>query len=329
MIFTFISFGLYVVFSLGIIRSISGEIQAELPNVIKISLLPLGMLVLLYTLKELKKIKTHYSVQKPVIRKKELLSMVAVIGGAYLTFAFNHIIGMGDVIAACLVGLIAAWTIKNYALPVYCGAFIGMVCDQIYSSLFVIGLASIITSVLYVISSHIFAGWGGKAGFLAFIGTYTTSLFINQPFHFVEPLSFRMYMFVFIAVLLAGVSTFMVQSMINKVDVVSTSALIGLTVASLSSDSSHVIVFAVFCGTFTGMTSKELFTNKSDIVIASFLTAFLFVLSFSLFEGVGGKLGSLAFIASVSTGGLKHLFSFLKRRPLLVRTNEYIREKFD
>ncbi|MDN6540302.1 MAG: hypothetical protein L0K68_03480 [Tetragenococcus koreensis] len=329
MLFTFISLGFYAAFSLGIIRSISAEIQAEMPNVIKIGLLLLGILVLLYIVKELKKIKTHHSDYKPVIRKKELLTVVAVIGGAYLTFAFNHIVGMGDVLAASLIGLIAAWTIKNYALPIYCDTFIGMVCDQIYSNPFAIGFASIITGVLYVISSHIFAGWGGKAGFLAFIGTYTTSLFINQSFHFVEPLSFRMYIYVFLTVILAGVSTFTIHTMINRVDVVSASALIGLLVAFFSSDSSHVIVFAAFCGTFTGMTSKELFTNKSDIIIASFLTAFLFVFSFSLFEGVGGKLGSLAFIASISTGGLKHLFSFLKRHPLLVRTNEYFKAKFD
>lgn len=329
MLLTFISFGFYIAFTLGIIRSIMNEVQSETTIVIKIILLLLGFLVLLYSLKELNKIKTLYRFDKLMIKKEKILTLVAVVGGAYLTFTFNHMAGMGEVLASSIIGLTAAWTVKNYALPIYCGSFIGMACDQIYSSPFAIGLASLITGVLYVVSSQFFSGWGGKAGFLAFVGTYLTSLFIGHPFHFVEPLSFRMYVLVFLTIVVAGVLTFALQTMTDKIDVVTASALIGLIIASFSFNPSHVIVFAAFCGTFTGMTSKELFTNKSDIFVATFLTAFLFIFSFSLFDGAGGKLGSLAFIASVATGGLKHLLSFLKIHPLLIKTNQYIKTKLD
>lgn len=324
-----IIFGFYSIFSLGIIRSILKEVHPKKPVVITISLILLGILVFLFILKEINQIKKHKVVRRLAIKKMDLITIMAVVSGAYLTFILNHAVGMGGVLASSVVGLVAAYTIKGYAFPIYCGSFVGMAHEQIYSAPLTIGIASLIAGILYVISSHIFAGWGGRAGFFAFVGGYITSLFIDQPFHFIEPLDFGTHVFIFLATFLASIFTFLIQTLSNQFNAVSASAFIGLIVVLFSSDPSHVIVFAAFCGTFTGMTSQKLFMNKSDIIIASFFTAFLFIFSFTLFEGVGGKLGSLAFVASIATGGLKLLLSFLKNHPILIKTNKYIRTKWD
>lgn len=325
MILAFACFSLYVLFSFWIIHSIF-SIQSNYYVFMSAGLLLIGLLVLVNVLKEVSYIKNTLSKTTFTIRKEDFYTLVAVIGGAYLTFLFNHTADIGGVLASSMVGIVSAWTIRKYSLPIYCGSFIGMACNEIFSNPLTLGLASIITGILFVLSSHVFKGWGGKAGFLAFVGTYTTAMIVGKSWHIVEPLDSKMYLFIFISAVASGLATFSIQSM-DKMDVVSASALVGLTIGVLSPIPSHTIVLSAFCGTFTGMTSKEQFSDKKDIIIATFITAFLFVAAFSLFNGSGGKLGALAFISSIATGGFKQLLTLFNKQSSLSKKFNLSKQK--
>lgn len=56
---------------------------------------------------------------------------------------------------------------------------------------------------------------------------------------------------------------------------------------------------AVYAGTFAGMCSQEILSGHPHILIVSFIGALIFVLAKSHFNGIGGKLGAIAFISSV------------------------------
>jgi hypothetical protein len=66
---------------------------------------------------------------------------------------------------------------------------------------------------------------------------------------------------------------------------------------------------AIYCGAFIGMSSTGVAPNILFIITASFFTAILLFLSKSLFAGVGGKLGTMAFAGVVITSFLYFLIS--------------------
>ena len=65
--------------------------------------------------------------------------------------------------------------------------------------------------------------------------------------------------------------------------------------------------YAVYCGAFIGMCSTEVAPTVSFVLCAGMITALLLVLSKSLFMGVGGKLGVLAFGGVVTTAFLFYI----------------------
>jgi hypothetical protein len=66
---------------------------------------------------------------------------------------------------------------------------------------------------------------------------------------------------------------------------------------------------AIYCGAFIGMSSTEVAPNFVFVLTASFFTAGLILVSKSLFSGVGGRLGTLAFAGVVITSILYYFIS--------------------
>lgn len=66
---------------------------------------------------------------------------------------------------------------------------------------------------------------------------------------------------------------------------------------------------AIYCGAFIGMSSLTVAPNISFVLTASLFTSILIVVSKSLFSGVGGKLGTLAFAGVAITSFIYYLIS--------------------
>ena len=65
---------------------------------------------------------------------------------------------------------------------------------------------------------------------------------------------------------------------------------------------------AIYCGAFVGMSSSQVAHGFSFILTAGVFTAIFLVISKSLLNGVGGKLGTLAFLGVALTYLLLYLF---------------------
>ena len=57
---------------------------------------------------------------------------------------------------------------------------------------------------------------------------------------------------------------------------------------------------AIYAGAFAGMCSQELVSNWAELFSISFLGAVFYTLTRNLFEGFGGRLGTIAFAAVTS-----------------------------
>ncbi len=59
---------------------------------------------------------------------------------------------------------------------------------------------------------------------------------------------------------------------------------------------------AIYCGSFVGMSAKAILPDASALLLASSVAGVVFVMSENTLNGIGGKLGTIAFIGSVVTG---------------------------
>jgi hypothetical protein len=56
---------------------------------------------------------------------------------------------------------------------------------------------------------------------------------------------------------------------------------------------------AVYCGAFVGMSFIPVFTEIWTVALAGFAAGLIYFISDCVFDGVGGKLGTIAFIGSL------------------------------
>ncbi|MGJ8743088.1 hypothetical protein [Polaribacter sp.] len=110
---------------------------------------------------------------------ENVLTVGFVFFGAIITYVLSAILGIGSVLSASIVGLVASFVpaffkknnfIKGMPTAVYCGSFVGMTNVNIAPDYIFIALASVISGFLLVGTKDTFHGIGGKLGTLAFGG---------------------------------------------------------------------------------------------------------------------------------------------------------------
>ena len=102
------------------------------------------------------------------------------------------------------------------------------------------------------------------------------------------------------AVFLGAVITFIIS--VEGLGPVFAAAVIGLfysTTADRMGQSLKELSPAVYCGAFVGMSFVPAFTQLWMVALAGFTAGLVYFVSDCVFDGVGGKLGTMAFIGSV------------------------------
>jgi hypothetical protein len=85
-------------------------------------------------------------------------NLVAVGGGALVTVAGVTGFGLSPIVSASLVGVAAAVVARRVAVPVYCGAFVGMTSPEVFGSYWHVTLAAVLAGVLFTVAHPVFHG---------------------------------------------------------------------------------------------------------------------------------------------------------------------------
>ncbi|MDP3387801.1 MAG: hypothetical protein Q8S24_11240 [Eubacteriales bacterium] len=241
---------------------------------------------------------------------------MAVVGGAMLTAVLNHYLNLGPVIASSLVGLLGVVMMKKYQIPIYCGSFVGMASLGVLANYSGILLAAGLSGFLFLIAGNVFIGFGGKLGAIAYFGTFLAAVLTGGIAETIRPdtvlLDWRL-VFYFT---LAAAGTYI----LNKRSVhgaVASSSLVGLLFALFipffHDTSAGFLAVGAFCGTFIGMSATSRLKNTGQILLAGIIGSLIFTYTQHYFIGLGGKLGAMAFVASIATAGI---FDVMKnKRP--------------
>ena len=247
---------------------------------------------------------------------RKLFEFLAVLIGGIAAYSLSHDIGLGAVVAASLVAIIADMVLPKYGVPAYCGAFVGMSSNALLFNHTEAALASGIAGIVYVITRDVFSGFGGKLGTIAFIGAASTGLILGREFLIVSIGSLDSNIWVLLIAFIATPLTFFLNCYLGNGPVLASGAvglIGGLILPILFPQNGNTLAVVAICASFTGMSNKIRCPHIWHILIAGLFTGILFIFSTPLLGGAGGKLGTIAFASIISTWGFTQVYQQLYR----------------
>lgn len=240
--------------------------------------------------------------------KKYPKSILAVSVGAITTFYLVKM-GLSAVLASSLVGIVGSLLIKHYETEIFTGSFVGMSSVFFFSDGGIL-VASLIASIAYLMGKNVFIGIGGKLGSSAFIGTLLVALFAgadvwNLDIAIINTALPQWFFILSVMVsALASVMTYQLAQLYFKGSVVIGSSVVGIFGYVLSlffGPLSGLFAGTIFAASFAGMSQIKVLKNPLYFAIAGLMTAIIFLASSTYFLGLGGKMGTSAFIGVLAT----------------------------
>lgn len=124
---------------------------------------------------------------KTTFETDKLITIPLVLLGTISTYSLQIFANFNPILSAAIVGLIAIFSEKRMkiliALPVYCGAFVGMTNPDNHYSFYLIFLIGLFAGVLFYLSKNFYAGVGGKLGTIAFASVIAGVLILKYVNH--------------------------------------------------------------------------------------------------------------------------------------------------
>lgn len=269
--------------------------------------------------------------------KSDLYTIVFATLGMVLTFILNNELGLGPVEGSAIVGILGAVILPKYQVPIYAGSFAGMATTTAFPNYYGVVLAGVLTGLLLAGSKHILTGFGGKLGASGLFGTITASLLAGNFIFEKTPVMLNVRFFPLLYFMIAVNVTYYINK-INKVGVVLASAIVGL-IASILLPVMHgqqlglTYAGAAFAGAFIGMSSIERLEREEYLLLASILGAFVYEFTMINFVGLGGRMGTTAFVSIMATLGFIEFFNLTKHNRkkyrIQVQTEEGTRDNMN
>ena len=244
-------------------------------------------------------------------------SVVWVSAGTLTAYFVSIYLGLGAIVAAALVGLVGAALVKDHAVEIYCGAFVGMVSPDVLHDFGHIVLAGVISGTLYFIARDVFEGYGGKLGAIAFSSWIIVST--SSRCELIDVLlEFRHFgISIMLFSLASAVLTYVLSIRLKNGPVVASclvSLLGGLLLPAFGAENAAVLAAVVMAASFVGMSSREKLRSEKAVLFSALIMGIMFIYSANHFGGAGGKLGTLAFGSVVSSRGLVSLGKMIIRK---------------
>ncbi|WP_448516758.1 hypothetical protein [Pseudothermotoga sp.] len=276
----------------------------------------LASTLLLATLEKWKELEASLrNAQSNSTQLKNLSIVLYVVAAALLTFTLSVNFGLGPVVAAGPVGVFAGVFFRHHEVPIYCGAFVGMVSENLLPSHWHVLLAASIAAVVFLISKSVFNGFGGKLGTIALIGC-TAAVFLTDQVFIIRPVpGCDVGVYLFLYSVLGVLFTYALNVRFNRSPVMS-SGIVGLVggllLSILHPEFGSMLASMVICASFAGMSSKERVPNELYAITVGLACALVFMYSAPHFGGAGGKLGTIAFGSVMAISALRRVLGFGK-----------------
>ncbi len=241
---------------------------------------------------------------------KNLLNFVAVVAGVFVTHYLNHTIGLGAVVAAGLVQILAALLLPQYGVPIATGSFAGMASATLLCDPGHVGFASVVAGVVYVLTMDVYGGFGGKLGTIGVTGCILTGLCMAGDFSHPSVPGWNVGGIMVVVSIAAAVVTYCINHYLKQGAVMASGIVglvAGLVLPVLVPEIGGTLAVVAICASFVGMSSAKHFPNAAPMVFAGLFIALVFIYSAPFLGGAGGKLGAMAFGSGLAVRGFMDL----------------------
>jgi hypothetical protein len=273
--------------------------------------LTVALIGLLYTLSnEAKSVKDAKS--GPLFNQKNLVNILAVMAGALVSYVINVNLAQGAVIGAAVVGVLAGFLLKDYAVPIYTGALVGMASSKLFASPLVILLPALIAGVVYVLALTAFGGFGGKLGTIAVTGCITCAIALGNPFVAGKVPSWTLGWMLVVTAVVAGVAAYYINNNMKQGPVIGSAAVglvAGILLPLLFGANGKTMATVAILASFGGMSTAKRIPSLLWMGVAAAIAGVVFIYNAPLVGGAGGRLGAMAFGSGMATRGLLDLIA--------------------
>jgi len=243
--------------------------------------------------------------------------ILATVMGAIATYYLATF--TNAIIASSIIGLLGAYLWSKKAIFVFCGSFVGM-SSMIIFPWWGIVLSSIVAGVIISLGKDLFEGTGGKLGYSAFIGTFLLGTLTNTTPQIAISITLIDKLIMITLSTLIAYLTFTVQVKWKQSPVISSAIvglILGLVASSLQSTFILVLSAVLFGATFVGMSSIDRLPKAYLVVLSGIVYGIIAVSFYEVFNGLGGKLGMMAFISVLITDSIRVVGFQYKRKKTI------------
>lgn len=238
-------------------------------------------------------------------------TVLAVVVGAVLTFVLSVSIGTGPVLASAIVGVAAGLVVPNVGPQVYCGSFVGMASPAVVPSVEYLVLAGFLAGVAFVATAEVFDGVGGKLGTIALCGCASTVALAGLEYGDGVAPAWEYVSWVVPVAVVGAVVTVLVSTRLG-LGAVMGSGVVGVAAGSLfplvmAEPAGSMLAAVAFCASFVGMSSVARLETEY-VALAGAVCGLVYLAVMPVFDGAGGKLGTVAFISCLAVIGTIELF---------------------
>jgi hypothetical protein len=252
--------------------------------------------------------------------KEDLYLFIWVLISTFTTFTLSNDLGVGPILASSIVGIIGSVFLRRFMVPIFSGTFVGMISGEIINHYGKLFIAAVIAAILFILFKRFFEGVGGKLGTIAFCGGLFI-IFVTGERLISENLpSNNVSLTVIFCTVVGTLGTYSLNHRF-KLGPVLASGLVGilggLFFRFLYPELAGILTAAIYSSSFVGMSSEHRFPNISALVLAGLVVGVVFIMSIPYFGGVGGKIGTVAFVSSLSVEGVFQLKTVLGKMSKL------------
>ncbi len=242
--------------------------------------------------------------EKKTFRPFRIESLFLVFG-MLVTYAMSMIFGVDAVIASAMIGVLAYVFLKDHATAVYCGSFAGMTASALIEPVMMVGVV-VLLIIVYELTKDMLKGFGGKLGTIGMVATFSTVVLLNRDFLLVTLPQYDVMVLIVIA-LFGAVISYVLQHRFKQNAVFASAgpsllfALVSIPLFSLGAFYSAVF----FSASFIGMSDRTRLKNVYWVILTGLVLGILYDLMTPLFNGAGGKLGTLALLSALIVFGFE------------------------
>ena len=257
--------------------------------------------------------------------QKFISSGTIILSTTLTTYFMAKLFGVSTIFSASAVCLLSSFLFSDYegeALSGVCAGMIGSyLCEEWTTALFI----GFITSIIFLSFAPCFQEIGGRGGAIAYVATLVCIyIFLDVQPTARLPMEEKFLLPSLFAVFVSALSAYLLHKYKLLTPIKATMFVTFLGAIILPS-SMLTLKTAVFSGAIIGMSTTKRINSLSHLMLVAAINYVLFIASFSILDGIGGKLGFIGLLSYKASLGLFALINYakirIKNRRILIKTD--------